>query len=175
MQNLGGGIIEGYYGFVGFGNIFPAISQVRMVGAKAVRRFTQESRFLTHLIEKKINEEGYLLRRSVLARSAWILLHQLLYINFPSRRLRFPCIMLSQKQPGPLLFYCTLLPLFFAVIVVFKVYEYCGNYGYTAIGLIVCVPCFLIPWLFPGEYDRQLPLSQRYWVKVRSPKIQHLT
>ena len=61
---------------------------------------------------------------------------------------------------------------FFAVIVVFKVYEYCGNYGYTAIGLIVCVPCFLIPWLFPGEYDRQLPLSQRYWVKVRSPKIQ---
>ena len=56
--------------------------------------------------------------------------------------------------------------LLFGIVVVTEVYKQWGDVGFMAIGLIVAVPFVLFPLLFPGDPDRSLPYSKRYWVKV---------
>jgi len=51
------------------------------------------------------------------------------------------------------------------IIVPFKVYEACGNYGYMLIGLSCALPLFIIP-LFLDNTDKDKPLKDRFWVKA---------
>uniref|UniRef100_A0A7S2QSM8 Cycloeucalenol cycloisomerase n=1 Tax=Chlamydomonas chlamydogama TaxID=225041 RepID=A0A7S2QSM8_9CHLO len=53
---------------------------------------------------------------------------------------------------------CLLVPL--------QLYEYCGNYGYLAIGLSAALPCFLLPLFIQPKSEASKPFLQRYWVKA---------
>jgi len=54
----------------------------------------------------------------------------------------------------------------FGSVVVTKAYEDWGDVGYMTIGLVVSVPYVLVPLLFPGAVDRNLALTERYWLKA---------
>lgn len=54
----------------------------------------------------------------------------------------------------------------FGSVVVTEVYKTWNDIGFMCIGLAVALPAFIYPLLFPGQADRTLPLSQRYFVKV---------
>jgi len=54
----------------------------------------------------------------------------------------------------------------FGSVVITKAYEDWGDLGYMTLGLVLALPYVLIPLFFPGPVDRNLALTERYWVKA---------
>ena len=54
----------------------------------------------------------------------------------------------------------------FGCVVVTEVYKQWGDMEYMALGLLLALPFVIIPLVFPGAVDRNLPYCERYWVKV---------
>lgn len=52
------------------------------------------------------------------------------------------------------------------IVVPFKIYEYCNEWGYLAICLAAALPCITLPFLLQGKADREKPWHQRFWVKA---------
>ncbi|KAL9644110.1 hypothetical protein ABK040_005576 [Willaertia magna] len=55
---------------------------------------------------------------------------------------------------------------YFGIIIYYEVYDTASKLGWTLYGLPLALPCFLYPLLFPGEYDKTIPITQRYWFKA---------
>eukprot|EP01117_Protostelium_nocturnum_P008582 TRINITY_DN3081_c0_g1_i1.p1 TRINITY_DN3081_c0_g1~~TRINITY_DN3081_c0_g1_i1.p1 ORF type:complete len:293 (+),score=78.39 TRINITY_DN3081_c0_g1_i1:88-966(+) len=56
--------------------------------------------------------------------------------------------------------------LIFGTVVVTQIYKKFGDLEYFSLGCLVAFPHFLWPLLFPASTERNLPLSQRYFVKA---------
>lgn len=52
----------------------------------------------------------------------------------------------------------------FSTIVATKVYLWFGDVEFMALGLVVALPNFLVPLLFPFEEDANIPFGQRFYV-----------
>ncbi|KAL9647063.1 hypothetical protein ABK040_016537 [Willaertia magna] len=55
---------------------------------------------------------------------------------------------------------------YFTYLIYFEIYDNASKLEWTMYGVIMAVPCFLYPLLFPGKADQKLPITQRYWFKA---------
>lgn len=64
------------------------------------------------------------------------------------------------------LFYAPLWIGYFAFLIGTDYYNGASRLEWTMYGVIMVIPLFAYPLLFPGKADRNLPITQRYWFKA---------
>lgn len=53
-----------------------------------------------------------------------------------------------------------------AIIIATQMFEWFEEWEYFGVGVAFCLPCFLLPFLFPGQGEPSTPLMRRFWVKA---------